>query len=186
MSRPTNLRLDDQLCFALYAAANTVTRAYRPLLEQIGLTYPQYLVMLVLWQNGECAVNEIASRLALPPHAISPLVDRLSDAGLVVRRREAPDRRVVHVHLTAAGADLETAASEAQQTVVCRTRLTAPAMTDLRDDLHGLVRLMGVGPGVQSRNRRRGQDENLRPKTSGPARGAEPKTMPITTEGEAS
>jgi len=66
VSRPTNLRLDDQLCFALYAATNTVTRAYRPLLEQIGLTYPQYLVMLVLWQDGEHAVHEIASRLALP------------------------------------------------------------------------------------------------------------------------
>ena len=186
MSRPTNLRLDDQLCFALYAAANTVTRAYRPLLEQIGLTYPQYLVMLVLWQNGERAVNEIASRLALAPHAISPLVDRLAGAGLVVRRREAPDRRVVHVHLTAAGADLETAASEAQQSVVGRTQLTAPAMGDLRDELHDLVRLMGVGPGVLSRNRRRRRGEDVRPKTSGSARWAGPKLIPITTEGEAS
>lgn len=168
-SRPTNLRLDDQLCFALYAATNTVTRAYRPLLEQIGLTYPQYLVMLVLWQDGEHAVHEIASRLALPAHAVSPVVDRLELAGLVVRRREAPDRRVVHVHLTAAGAELESAASRAQRTVACRTLLGPAGMDDLREQLHDLVRRMDAGLGVPSRDRR-SQREDARRQTSVSAR----------------
>lgn len=67
MDRTTNLRLDDQLCFALYAATNAVVRADRTLLERIGLTYPQCLVLLLLWQDGEHAVHELAARLALPP-----------------------------------------------------------------------------------------------------------------------
>ena len=139
VTRPKNLLLDDQLCFALYAATNTITRAYRPLLEQIGLTYPQYLVMLVLWQDGERAINEIAARLALPPHALSPLIDRLVRAGLVERRREQPDLRVVHVSLTAAGAELQHAASKAQRSVARKTRLGAPRLGALRHQLHDLV-----------------------------------------------
>ncbi len=103
MSTSTNLRLDDQLCFGLYAATNAVTRAYRPLLRAIGLTYPQYLVMLVLWEQDQVSVHEIADRLELAPHAISPLLGRLEDAGLVVRRRDTSDRRVVWVGLTQAG-----------------------------------------------------------------------------------
>jgi len=186
ISRPTNLRLDDQLCFALYAATNTVIRAYRPLLERIGLTYPQYLVMLVLWQDGEHAVHEIASRLALPPHAISPLLARLDGAGLVVRRREAPDHRVVHVHLTAAGAELQAAASQAQRTVVCRTRLGPNAMDDLRAELHDLVRQMDADLGLPSRDRRRRQPEPARHKASAAAGWVEAKTTSEPTQGEAS
>ena len=146
MSRPRNLQLDDQLCFALYAATNTVTRAYRPLLDKIGLTYSQYLVMMVLWQDAELAVHEIAARLKLAPHAVSPLIGRLERAGLVVRRRAAPDRRVVRVHLTAAGAALESAAAKAQHRVVCQTELSSPELADLRAALHLLVAVMDGGP----------------------------------------
>ncbi|MGI8722855.1 MAG: MarR family winged helix-turn-helix transcriptional regulator [Geodermatophilaceae bacterium] len=128
--RPTNLRLDDQLCFALYAATNAVVRAYRPLLHHIGLNYPQYLVILVLWQDGEQAVHQIAARGALPAHALSPLVHRLQRAGLVRLRREPPDRRVVHVQLTAAGEALHAAAAEAQRTVACQTRLPPRGLDD--------------------------------------------------------
>ena len=145
-NRPANLQLDQQLCFALYAATNAITRAYRPLLEQIGLTYAQYLVMLVLWQDGERAVNEIAAQLALPPHAVSPIVDRLAVAGLVARRREAPDRRIVHVSLTQAGGDLAQTASQAQDAVVCRTQLSPMRLDALREQLHDLVRQMNPEP----------------------------------------
>lgn len=89
MGGTTNLHLDDQLCFALYAATNTVTRAYRPLLERIALTYPQYLVMLTLWQHGELSVGEIAGRLAaqrsvacdtgLTPEALAELREQLHE-----------------------------------------------------------------------------------------------------------
>ena len=145
MSSPMTLRLDDQLCFALYAATNSVTRAYRPLLEEIGLTYPQYLVMMVLWQDDELPVHLIASRLALAPHAISPLLRRLEDAGLLVRRQDTADRRVFHVHLTASGVALEQSAARAQLAVVDQTRLCPPELHGLRDELHDLVRRMGPG-----------------------------------------
>jgi DNA-binding MarR family transcriptional regulator len=177
VSRPKNLQLDDQLCFALYAATNTITRAYRPLLEQIGLTYPQYLVMLVLWQDGERAVNEIASRLALPPHAVSPLVDRLVAAGLVERRRERPDHRVVHVSLTAAGADLEHAAARAQRSVARRTRLGAPGLGALRHQLHDLVHRMDPGQSGPAA---------ARPKALAAAQQASSRSRRPTTQGEES
>lgn len=139
MLRPKKLRLDDQLCFALYAATNAVTRAYRPLLKQIGLTYSQYLVMLVLWQDGERTIRAIADRLSLPPNALSPLLDRLEEAELITRQRDEQDRRVVHVALTDQGTVLEKAASLAQQSVVCQTELAQGSLEALRDDLKSLA-----------------------------------------------
>lgn len=139
MPQPKKLRLDDQLCFALYAATNAVTRAYRPLLKQIGLTYPQYLVMLVLWQDGPRTIRAIADRLSLAPNALTPLLDRLEKAALLERRRDGHDRRLVHVTLTREGALLEKAASLAQQSVVCQTELTPSSLDALRDELKGLV-----------------------------------------------
>lgn len=133
------LRLDDQLCFALYAATNAVTRAYRPMLHKIGLTYPQYLAMLVLWQDGPRTVGAMAERLHLPPNAIGPLLDMLERAGLVERRRNEDDRRVVDVSLTEAGANLEHAAHQVQQAVVCQTGLDQGALRALREDLQELV-----------------------------------------------
>lgn len=138
------LRLDDQLCFALYAATNTVVRRYRPLLASIGLTYPQYLVMLVLWQDGTRSVSELADRLALPGNAVTPLVGRLEVAGLVWRSQRSPDRRVVHVHLSQAGAELETAAADVQRRVACSTRLSDDELAGLREQLHDLLGRMDV------------------------------------------
>ncbi|MGA8980657.1 MAG: MarR family transcriptional regulator [Pedococcus sp.] len=136
---PTNLRLDDQLCFALYAATNQVTRAYRPLLESIGLTYPQYLVMLVLWEADSRPIGDIADRLQLSPHALSPLLRRLEAAGFVARRVDAVDGRVVNVELTDLGRELESAASRAQYDVVDQTGLCDEDLGDLRAALHALV-----------------------------------------------
>lgn len=131
--------LEEQLCFALYSATNAVIRTYRPWLRDIGLTYPQYLVLLVLWQNGERTMGEIATRLALPPGGVTPIVERLEAADLVVRRRDEADRRVVHVMLTESGATLEEAASEAQRRVSCATMLHDDELADLRGALHGLT-----------------------------------------------
>ncbi|MCU1537338.1 MAG: transcriptional regulator [Humibacillus sp.] len=142
MSTTSNLRLEDQLCFALYGATNAVTRAYRPLLEVLGLTYPQYLVLLVLWADGERPVTQIAHRLGLPPHAVSPILHRLEQAGLVTRERRGSDRRVVTIALTPAGTELETEASRVQYAVVEQTRLACAELEGLRDELHDLVRRM--------------------------------------------
>ncbi|QEE41267.1 MULTISPECIES: MarR family transcriptional regulator [unclassified Methylobacterium] len=137
-TKQTGLRLDDQLCFALYAATNSVVRAYRPLLGEVGLTYPQYLVMLALWQDGVTAVHDLAARLQLTSSAITPLVDRLEAAGFVIRTRAA-DRRIVLVALTEAGRLLEDQVATAQQAVVCRTGLGDRELADLRQDLKDLA-----------------------------------------------
>ena len=141
-SSASELRLDDQLCFALYAATNTVTRAYRSLLEPLGLTYTQYLVMMSLWQHGSQKMSAIAERLRLDSHAITPLIDRLEEAELVCRRRDDSDRRVIQIELTTTGSALEAAASVVQRSVVCRTELEPHALAELREALKALVQRM--------------------------------------------
>lgn len=137
-------RLDDQLCFALYAATNAVTRVYRPLLKNLGLTYPQYLVLLILWEHRSQPVGEIADSLQLASHAISPIVDRLEESGLVRRTRDEGDGRVVWVELTSAGAALEAAAADVQEEVRCRSLLDDDEVIRLRSELHDLVERIGA------------------------------------------
>ncbi|MGF1551095.1 MAG: MarR family winged helix-turn-helix transcriptional regulator [Paracoccaceae bacterium] len=133
------LRLDDQLCFALYVATNAIVRSYRPMLAEIGLTYPQYLLMLVLWQDGDRTVRQLADRLKLSPSAVTPLVDRLEAADLVRRRRDDNDRRVVHVELTERGAATEHEAAAVQRRVACNTGLDVQGLAAMRDHLHALA-----------------------------------------------
>ena len=108
---PPQLRLDNQLCFLFHRISRDLTAAYRPLLADLGLTYPQYLVMLVLWESDGPTVGEIGERLCLDSGTLSPLLRRLADAGLVQRRRESADERRVTVHLTDAGRDLRAKAA---------------------------------------------------------------------------
>src|SRR6201989_402563 len=98
-----SIALDDQLCFALYAASRAVTARYRPMLEAIGLTYPQYLVMMLLWEQDHQTVGQLGSRLALDSGTLSPLLQRLTAAGLVTRHRRVEDERSVSIALTDAG-----------------------------------------------------------------------------------
>jgi DNA-binding MarR family transcriptional regulator len=132
-------RLDEQLCFALYAAGNAMTRSYRPLLGELGLTYPQYLVLLTLWEHGSRQMGEIAESLHLATHAVSPIVDRLEDAGLARRSRDRIDGRIVNVALTGTGAELEAAAAAVQDQMRCRTNLSPSAVSRLRAELIALV-----------------------------------------------
>ncbi|MGW6796251.1 MarR family winged helix-turn-helix transcriptional regulator [Streptomyces chartreusis] len=114
MSRPAeqppsptgSLRLDDQLCFALYAASRAVTARYRPLLDELGLTYPQYLVMLVLWERDSISVRDLGTSLQLESSTLSPLLKRLETGGLLRRERRRDDERSVAIRLTEAGAEL--------------------------------------------------------------------------------
>ena len=108
---PTAPRLDDQLCFALYTASRLVTRAYRPLLLELGLTYPQYLTMLVLWEGrdlgeGAPSVKELGARLHLDSGTLTPLLKRMEAVDLVVRARDTQDERTVRVSLTDRGSSL--------------------------------------------------------------------------------
>lgn len=133
------VRIDDQLCFALYAASNAVIRAYRPLLRDIGLTYPQYLTLMVLWQQDGLSVNQIADRLQLAGNALTPLIARLEHLGYLSRSRDDLDRRIVRALLTPLGADLERRAAAVQQQVVCGTGLDEVSLVALRTQLHTLV-----------------------------------------------
>ncbi|MFC9961829.1 MarR family winged helix-turn-helix transcriptional regulator [Streptomyces nigra] len=103
---PGSLLLDDQLCFALYAASRAVTARYRPLLEELGLTYPQYLVMLALWEQDSISVRELGAALQLESSTLSPLLKRLEAGGLLRRERRPDDERSVALRLTEAGAAL--------------------------------------------------------------------------------
>ncbi len=143
------LRLDDQLCFALYAATNAITRAYRPLLHELGITYPQYLTLTALWQHSTGTVSELAQHLDLPAHAMTPLLQRLEQAGLIVRRRSPIDSRAVLVELTSVGVELERSAATVQRTVECATGRSPHALAALRGELHDLVndmRATAAGP----------------------------------------
>lgn len=144
------LSLDEQLCFALYAATNAVTRAYRPRLAQLDLTYPQYLIMLVLWQDGPRTLGAIANRLCLAQNAITPLVDRLEKAGFVLRTRDTQDKRVTTIALTTTGEALHDSAAAAQHEVECQTTLDAEELKSMRDMLHDLVARMQDDTELQS------------------------------------
>ena len=130
-----SLRLDDQLCFALYAASRSVTQLYRHVLAELGLTYPQYLVMLVLWEREEVMIGELTTLLALDYGTLSPLLKRLQAAGLLARRRRTDDERVVAITLTRAGAQLKTRATAIPQLIVDAYGLSATDFGALRDRL---------------------------------------------------
>ncbi len=135
----THARLSDQLCFSLYAASKAVTAAYRPLLADLGLTYPQYLVMLSLWERGSQTVAELGGRVQLDSGTLSPLLKRLEAAQYVVRRRSPADERSVIVELTAAGAALELAAVPVREAVEAATGLTTEQFKALRAALQNLT-----------------------------------------------
>ena len=125
-ARSAGLFLDNQLCFALYAASLAMTKVYRPLLKPLGLTYPQYIVMLALWEHGELSVGALGERVALDSGTLVPLVRKLVAQGLVERLRSAADDRSVLISLTPAGAQLRERAHAVHDQVACATRCTVP------------------------------------------------------------
>jgi DNA-binding MarR family transcriptional regulator len=135
------LKLDQQLCFLLYGASRTLTQLYQPLLEPLGLTYPQYLVMLVLWEERGASVRRLCERLTLDSGTLTPLLTRLESAGLVRRARSRADARVVDIRLTAAGKRLERAAGEVPMSLLCRVGMPLPDLLRLRGDLRQLFEL---------------------------------------------
>lgn len=105
------LKLDNQLCFPLYAVSRLITRNYQPYLDKLGITYPQYLVLLVLWENDGLTVNEISKRLILNTNTTTPLLKRLEVLGIVKRQRSGDDERKVLINLTDRGRKMESVAS---------------------------------------------------------------------------
>ena len=133
------LELDRQLCFALAATSREVVRLYRPSLDPMGLTHPQYLVMLAIWERSPQRLKEIADRLYLEPATVSPLVGRLEAAGFVTRARSATDERAVDIALTDAGVALRERALAVPGEVVGRLGYSVDRLERLRDELTSLL-----------------------------------------------
>ncbi|MHB1056378.1 MAG: MarR family winged helix-turn-helix transcriptional regulator [Rhodanobacter sp.] len=131
-------RLDAQLCFALYSAGLAMNKVYRKLLKSLDLTYPQYLVMMVLWEDDRLGVSEIGERLFLDSATLTPLLKRLEAAGLVTRLRSRDDERHVVISLTARGKSLQTKAGKVQESVFCATRCAPEQLAHLKRDLQEL------------------------------------------------
>ena len=133
---PANLlALDNQFCFALYSASHAVTRTYKPLLDRLGLTYPQYIVMLVLWEQDDILVKDIGARLFLDSGTLTPLLKRLEANGLVERKRDALDERQVRISLSAAGRALRERATQIPHQLLCASGQQALALGRLRGEL---------------------------------------------------
>ncbi len=135
----SSLRLEDQLCFALYAATNAITRTYREKLGDIGLTYPQYLVVMALLNKPSMTSGELARALRLDAGTLTPMLKRLDAAGLIERTRRTEDERIIDNRLTADGLALQQEMQNAQSFVVCQTELPEPGLEALRTTLHELT-----------------------------------------------
>lgn len=129
------LKLENQLCFALVTAARNVVAIYRPILEPLGLTHPQYLVMLALWERSPRSLNELATALALDPATASPLVKRLEKDGLIARTRSEQDERRLDIRLTTAGRALRERAVDVPRQVMAAVQMDLEQVTALRDGL---------------------------------------------------
>ncbi len=130
--------LDNQLCFALYSTSLAMTRLYKPLLDELGLTYPQYLVLLVLWESDGLSVSELGERLYLDSGTLTPLLKRMEAAGLLTRIRAVEDERRVHITLTAAGRKLKTKAANVAGCILSATQCSIPELVALTQQVQAL------------------------------------------------
>jgi DNA-binding MarR family transcriptional regulator len=157
VTRVPQLELDNQLCFALYSASRALIRAYGPFLGSLGLTYPQYITMLALWEaEGSVSVGSLGSRLQLDSGTLTPLLKRLEQLGLIERRRDPGDERRVMITLTAEGSDLQAAAAPIPECMQHRLGIDLEAARALRASLmeltanleRGIAPPAGVRPGA--------------------------------------
>ncbi len=136
------LKLGNQFCFPVYAASRLITREYQPYLDELGITYPQYLVLLVLWESDGMTVNDIAHKLILNTNTVTPLLKRMESAGLLKRRRSGEDERKVEVHLTPEGIGMREAAASIPEKLVRGIHagdLNLEEMVEIRDKLNQLI-----------------------------------------------
>lgn len=136
--RPAHLRLDEQVCFALYSASLAMTKAYRPLLDALGVTYPQYLALLALWERDDVTVSELGERLRLDSGTLTPLLKRLEAQGQIARLRDVQDERRVRITLTAEGRALRDQAEAIPQCVLQSSQCSIAELTALTTELKQL------------------------------------------------
>ncbi len=135
MSTSSLLDLENQICFAVYSASLTITKAYQPLLKALELTYPQYLVMLVLWQTDGRSVSEIGQNLFLDSGTLTPMLKRMESLGLIERRRSTEDERQVNVHLTPKGRSLRKRAATVPEDLLCASGCSVSELKSLNTSL---------------------------------------------------
>lgn len=133
------LKLDNQICFPLYAASRLIIRKYRPLLEKLGITYPQYLVLMILWEHQEMAVKDLGLKLYLDSGTLTPLLKRLEASELIERKRSVEDERHVIVSLTSKGADLKSEAASVPKALVSECSEFGESFDDLKRMLYKLI-----------------------------------------------
>ena len=133
MAKKPELALDEFLCFAVYSLGHAFNRAYKPLLEALGLTYPQYVAMVVLWERDDRTVSELGDKLHLDSGTLTPLLKRLEAAGLVQRARDSEDERQVRIHLTKAGQALKEKALAIPEAILCATGRPRPELRTLNE-----------------------------------------------------
>jgi DNA-binding MarR family transcriptional regulator len=141
-----SLKLDDQFCFAVYAAARAVVQAYDPLLAELDLTYPQYLVMLSLWETDEVNLKDLGARLYLDSGTLTPLLKRLEGKGFITRRRSLVDERAIDIKLTAAGQRLRERAAPIPHGLACRIDLPVSQLVQVRDELKAILAALHQDP----------------------------------------
>ena len=144
MTNFSNLLLKNQLCFALYSATNAVTRYYRFYLKEFGITYPQYLVMLVIWENENVTASEIAVKLNLDNATITPILKKLQDQKLISKTRDKNDERVVNIKITKKGLEIEEKIALIQDKVACKTHLPKKDFEELKQRLNELTQIMDI------------------------------------------
>ena len=132
------LRLDNQICFAVYSAAHAFNRVYKPLLDRLGLTYPQYLVMLVLWEGDGVPVKEIGERLFLDSGTLTPLLKRMERAGLIKRTRSTEDERQVLIDLTAQGQALKDKARTVPPSILAASECSVTELLAMKNEIVAL------------------------------------------------
>lgn len=139
------LKLGNQLCFPVYAASRLIIREYQPHLDKLGLTYPQYLVLMVLWEDDNLSVNDIAHRLILNTNTVTPLLKRMEQQGIIVRKRSDEDERKVIVQLTNKGRELQEDASRIPESLMSRlgdSNLDMDELLRLKESLNSIIRFL--------------------------------------------
>ena len=133
------LKLDNQLCFAIYAASKEVTKVYTPYLKELGLTYTQYITMLVLWEHEKLSVKELGKKLILDSGTLTPLLKKLEKMHLITKQRDVTDERSVIITLTEEGLNLKDKAVEIPYKLFCRTELSIEEINQLKNTLYHLI-----------------------------------------------
>ncbi|WP_338849677.1 MarR family transcriptional regulator [Massilia sp. W12] len=149
------LKLENQFCFMLYSTSHALTRAYGPLLQALELTYPQYLAMLVLWEQDGISVKQLGQKLLLDSGTLTPLLKRLEAAGWLKRVRSAHDERLVEIRLTEAGRDLRVRARQLPEQILCLSKMPLPQLGEMREQLRVLRQHL-----LEHNAQQAGQDED--------------------------